>query len=114
MQQDIKTVYLAGKITNDPHFREKFAAATETLENAGFIVCNPAILPGGFSHEQYMRMTKAMLDECDAVAFLPDWPESEGAQFERGRAEARGKIRIEYLEWRKQHIVEAEAAPCEA
>lgn len=41
-------VYLAGKITGDPNYREKFAAAAKKLEErAGVTVISPAVTPEG-------------------------------------------------------------------
>lgn len=41
-------VYLAGKITGDPNYREKFAAAAKKLaERAGVTVISPAVTPEG-------------------------------------------------------------------
>lgn len=75
-----KTVYIAGKITGDPFYRSKFYEAQKKLEEGGFIVVNPALLPSeGFTWEAYMRMAGAMLNECAEVCFLPDWTESRGA-----------------------------------
>ena len=96
-----ETVYLAGKITGDQNYREKFSAAAQELEAAGFIVLNPAILPqGAFSWDAYMRMSMAMLDECTSVCFLPDWKDSRGATWEYGRAFATGKRILMYEEWK--------------
>lgn len=68
-----KTVYLAGKITGDPFYRSKFYEAQKKLEEGGFIVVNPALLPSeGFTWEAYMRMAGAMLNECAEVCFLPE------------------------------------------
>lgn len=68
-----KTLYLAGKITGDPFYRSKFYEAQKKLEEGGFIVVNPALLPSeGFTWEAYMRMAGAMLNECEAACFLPD------------------------------------------
>lgn len=76
------TVYIAGKISGDLKYREKFAEAQRELEAAGFIVLNPAILPDGFTYGAYMRICMAMLNECDTVCFLPDWEESDVAKAE--------------------------------
>lgn len=94
-----ETVYLAGRITGDPYYRSKFYAAQSALEEAGFAVVNPATLPEGFSWEVYMRMTGAMLKECSAVCFLPDWTESRGAKYEYGEAVAHGKRVFFFAEW---------------
>ncbi|MCL2045745.1 MAG: DUF4406 domain-containing protein [Oscillospiraceae bacterium] len=96
----MKTVYLAGKITGDEGYREKFAAAARELELAGFVVCNPAMLPyPGFEYDQYLRMSAAMLEECEAVCFLPDWVQSNGARLEYAMAIDAGKEIFYYREW---------------
>lgn len=98
-----ETVYLAGKITGDPLYRSKFYDAARELEAAGFIVVNPATLPAdGFTWEAYIRMSAAMLDECAAVCFLPDWVDSRGAMFEFGRAAAQGKHVFMFAAWKAE------------
>lgn len=98
--QKKETVYLAGKITGDPLYFSKFYEAQKKLEECGFIVVNPALLPSqGFEWEAYMRMSSAMLDECEAACFLPDWGESKGATYEFGRAAALGKRVFLYAAW---------------
>ena len=75
-----RTIYIAGKITGDPNYKEKFAAAQKELEAAGYVVLNPAWLPSeGFEYDAYMRMSTAMLYECEEVCFLSNWKESKGA-----------------------------------
>lgn len=79
--QEKRTLYLAGKITGDPYYFTKFYNAQKKLEECGFIVVNPALLPAeGFTWEAYMRMSGAMLAECAEVCFLPDWKESKREQ----------------------------------
>lgn len=98
-----ETVYLAGKITGDPNYRKKFEAAARELEAAGFVVMNPALLPeGGFSWEAYMRVSSAMLDECAAACFLPDWKDSRGATQEFERASTTGKRVFMFAEWKAE------------
>lgn len=76
--QEKRTLYLAGKIMGDPYYFTKFYNAQKKLEEGGFIVVNPALLPAeGFTWEAYMRMSGAMLAECAEVCFLPDWKESK-------------------------------------
>jgi len=90
--KEIKTVYIAGRITGDPEYRAKFEQAQRTLEAAGFVVMSPAILPSeGFTYDDYMKVSSAMMDVCGAVYFLPDWKQSNGAMYEMGRAIATGK-----------------------
>ena len=80
-------VYIAGKITGDPGYRDKFAAAEIQLGWQGHAVLNPAELPGGMSREDYMRICFAMIDVADAVVFLPDAKDSAGARLERACCE---------------------------
>lgn len=77
-------VYLAGKITGDSNYREKFAAAAKKLEErAGVTVISPAVTPEGLKKADYMRICFAMLESADAAVFLPDWEDSPGAQLEK-------------------------------
>lgn len=75
-------VYIAGKITGDPKYPEKFWRVEVDLERQGHIVLNPAMLPEGMAPADYMRICFAMIDCADLVAFLPDWKESRGACLE--------------------------------
>ena len=89
-------VYIAGKITGEPGYRDKFAAAEIQLGGQGHTVLNPAELPEGMAPADYMRICFAMIDVADAVVFLPDAAESAGARLERAYCEYIGK---ETEEW---------------
>lgn len=89
-------VYIAGKITGDPGYRDKFAAAEIQLGWQGNIVLNPAELPEGMSPADYMRICFAMIDVADAVVFLPGAADSEGARLEKAYCKYIGK---EYEIW---------------
>lgn len=75
-------VYIAGKITGDPNYREKFETAKKSLEAEGNTVMNPAELPDGMRPKDYMQICISMIYAADTVAFLPDWNESKGARIE--------------------------------
>ena len=94
----MKTLYLAGRISGDPDYKAKFRAAEEFVSGlGGYAVVNPAVLPErGFSYSAYIRMSMAMLYECDIVCFLPDWHESIGAGLEYDMATVLGKEIIFY------------------
>jgi hypothetical protein len=78
-----KKIYIAGKITGYRHYRKKFIKAEKELKERGAIVMNPAALPPrGFTHDQYMHICFSMIDVCEAVFFLENWPESPGAMKE--------------------------------
>ncbi len=79
-------VYLSGPMTgyenyNFPAFHER--AAEWRAE--GWDVFSPAEEPPGYSEatrpEYFRRDIRALL-ECDAIAVLPNWQKSEGAQME--------------------------------
>lgn len=78
-----KKAYIAGKITGDKDYRKKFEAVALFLENKGYVVLNPAVLPEGMSRADYMRICVAMIDSADMVGFMSGWTESDGARLER-------------------------------
>lgn len=75
-------IYIAGKITGDPNYKAKFAAAAEEYKKRGYTVLCPSWLPGGMLSADYMRICFAMIDTADVVAFLPGYETSPGAQLE--------------------------------
>ena len=84
-----KKVYIAGPMTGKPQFnRPAFFAAEGYLKERGAKVMNPAVLPDGFSHQDYMSIAIPMMMTCEAVVFLPGWEKSQGARQERMYAEA--------------------------
>lgn len=89
-----KFVYVAGKVTNLPNYREVFKEAVTKLENVGCICMNPAELPEGFPWEAYMPICYAMIDQCEAIYLLKNWKDSKGAKMEYDYAVAHGKIII--------------------
>ena len=84
-------VYIAGKITGDPGYRDKFAAAEIQLGWQGNTVLNPAELPEGMTPADYMRICLAMIDVADSVVFLPDATNSAGARLEKAYCKYVGK-----------------------
>lgn len=84
-------IYIAGKITGDPKYFEKFWRAETELKKQGYVILNPALLPEKMTPMDYMRICFAMIDTADAVAFLSDWRESPGATLEHAYCEYIGK-----------------------
>lgn len=101
----MKTVYIAGKITGDANYKQKFNEAQKVLEAHGFAVMNPAWLPSeGFSYDAYIRIGEAMLKECSVLCLLPDWEESAGANDELKLAASLKKKIIYYSDIEKNHV----------
>lgn len=82
--------YLAGKISGDPNYREKFERVADSFSSES-VVLLPSILPEGMNRADYMRVCFAMMESADAVVFLPDWEESAGARVEHAWCEYTGK-----------------------
>lgn len=75
-------IYIAGRITGNPNYKEEFERYAIAYEAEGHIVLNPAELPEGMAKEDYMRICFAMIDVADKVYFLPGWYGSAGARLE--------------------------------
>lgn len=93
-------IYLAGKITGNPNFKDDFKKAELELRLKGHKVLNPADTIAridGLKHEEYLHICLAMIDVADAVAFLPNWKDSKGAKIEMEYAKKANK-KIMYLE----------------
>ena len=87
--------YIAGKITNNPNYRQQFAEAEKQLLQEGHHVMNPAILPYGFDYEDYMKVCFAMIDVCETLYMLDGWTDSLGAKREFEQGQKTGKL-IDY------------------
>ena len=87
----LSKAYIAGKITGDSEYKEKFRKAKAELEKSNFRVIVPSVLPAGLSKADYMRICFAMIDCAHVVYFLPDWQQSEGAKVEKAYCDYVGK-----------------------
>lgn len=75
-------IYIAGRITGNPDYKRQFDEYADAIERAGHIPLNPAVLPGGMTPADYMRVCFAMIDSADMIAFLPGYRKSKGAMLE--------------------------------
>lgn len=90
-------VYIAGKISGEQCYWQKFEEAAERAGDMFGTVLNPAMLPDGMTAEDYMSICIQMIFRADAVLFLPDWKESDGARLEHQLCKYIGKP-VLYLE----------------
>lgn len=86
--KQIMTIYLSGPMKGLPNFNyPAFNAAALRLREWGYTVLNPAENFGGDMYHPggrpaYMRLDFKHVMESDAVAVLPGWRKSRGAQAE--------------------------------
>lgn len=89
-------VYIAGKITGCPDYKENFAAAAFAVRNMG----HEPVIPfegtaGTETYKQYIDHGLEVLRTCDAIYMMANWPDSKGAIIERMYAEVVGMPMIE-------------------
>ncbi len=82
-------VYIAGPMTGYPEYNyPAFHAAEAALTAAGHEVKNPAhSSPTDPTYQNYLRAALRLLLDCDAIAVLPGWEFSTGANLEVAVAE---------------------------
>lgn len=86
-----KKVYLSGPISNNASYLNDFCKAEHNFSDEDYIVLNPTIFPLGLTQADYMRLSMAMIDCCDAVYMLRGWISSEGSCAEYLYAKKCGK-----------------------
>ena len=99
-------IYISGKITGDPNYRQKFRAAQMAILATGNDALNPAEGNEGLSNAEAMRRAINMLFDADAVVMLPGWQQSHGAIIEHELARYLGK-RVERMDLARAEEVRA-------
>lgn len=78
-------VYISGPMTGYPDFNyPAFNDAANYLRSIGHEPLNPADLPvtPGMTWADYLRADLILVAQADAIAVLPGWETSRGAQLE--------------------------------
>lgn len=90
------TVYISGRITGDPDYKEKFDLMEKCLKNAAhFDVVNPTKevpFNENWSWSDYMKQDVKLLADCDGIFMMKGWRRSKGARLERYLAKKLGLI----------------------
>ena len=88
-------IYISGAITGTDDAVERFERWEMMLKSSGWDVVNPCKICqsiGHWEHRKIMKICFVLLNECDAVCFMPGWENSIGANQEYGYAVGTDKI----------------------
>lgn len=65
-----KTVYIAGAISLDPNYKEKFKKAQEKIEELGFKVLSPTCIRDDLDYNDYFPICYGMIDVADYMVII--------------------------------------------
>jgi len=98
----MKKIYICGKVTGDPGYREKFLEEEDRMFSFGYEPVNPAaFISRNEEWSKAMRIAIRAMVLCDGVSLLPDWRKSKGAKIEARLARELGMDVRASKKWRK-------------
>lgn len=87
-------IYISGRITGNPDYKDEFFEAETWLFNQGYKPINPSnldlVLPE-LNYEQYMALDYKLIEMADGIFMLHNWQKSKGACAELSFAKSLGK-----------------------
>lgn len=100
----VRTVYISGKITDDPLAQKKFKRAAQIVSTCGYVPVLPYFEhQDDFDYRAHMDIDLAILGECDGICLLPDWQDSRGAKQEYSQALALNKAQVS-INWERYEL----------
>ncbi len=76
-----ETVYIAGAISSDPNYKEKFRKAQEKIEAMKFRVLSPTFIKEGLNYEDYFPLCYGMIDEANYIVII-DYSKGVGREIQ--------------------------------
>jgi len=98
----MKKVYIAGPITGDPNYLEKFDMVEAALKALGLETVNPAHAPEGLTYRQYISRGLKQLMSSDIICCITTKPQYPNKRPVLWPSESKG----ERLEWLYARTVE--------
>lgn len=98
----IRCIYLSGPMTGLPDLNfPAFRTAARALNRAGYVVVNPVDVNPDPTTSRYdcMRNDLRAMADCDAIALLPGWEHSPGANRELHNALSMGFVAAPLDAW---------------
>lgn len=85
-------IYIAGAISSDPDYKEKFARAEKKLREMGFkYVINPTCVADNLPYECYAPISIGFVNACTTMYVLKGYEKSKGVSAEMSYAIMAGK-----------------------
>lgn len=85
-------IYISGKISNNPNYKEDFEKAEDWLIKNDYTPINPTRIEiPNLTYNQYMILGYELIKMSDAIFMLGGWQDSKGACAELSYAKSLGK-----------------------